>query len=140
MKKYFKVLSFFLIIGIMMQSCKEDKKAPSLENQVTEQEANAASWNQVQKQLNTLDMTYVHKKSIKRTPELPGNLSQIPNYNDWELPDLGGNWYVATADADGAYRGILAGCALGGAFGSMVPAIGNVAGALEDLLLVLFFL
>ena len=64
MKKYFYGFVIFLFMGITMQSCKEDKTAPSLENQVTQQKANAASWKQVQQQLKTLDMSYgLTKKS-----------------------------------------------------------------------------
>lgn len=104
-------------MGITMQSCKEDTNAPSLENQVTQPKANVASWNQVQQQLKALDMSYGLTKNIRRAPCIPEGIDQVLYYNNWELDDMGFNWAVANADADGVYEGITAGGGMGAAIG-----------------------
>lgn len=131
-------------MGITMQSCKEDKNAPSLENQVTQQKANAASWKQVQQQLKTLDMSYGLTKNIRRAPGIPEGIDQVPNYDDWELADMGLSWGVAQADADGfckgaqtfggigAAVGFIGGGPVGSAWGTLIGGVGGglVVGAI----------
>lgn len=85
-----------------MQSCKDDQNAPSLENQTTQQEANTASWNHVQQQLNALDMSYGLTKNIRRSPSVPGSLTQVSDYSNWDFNNMGFNWAIAAADAVGA--------------------------------------
>ena len=125
MKKYFYYLMIFLIIGVSMQSCKEDKNAPANETIASQNANQSASWNQVEQQLKALDMSYGLTKNIRRSPSIPGGIEEVPNYTDWELTDMGFSWGVAAADADGACTGIGAGLGLGGAIGSAIPAIGT---------------
>lgn len=124
MKKYFYGLVIFLFIGITMQSCKEGKNAPSLEKQTTQQEANTASWNQVQQQLNALDMSYGLTKNIRRAPGLPGNIDQVPYHNNWELADMGFSWgHVIVEDAIGAAEGASRGYEYGGKWGALIGGV-----------------
>ena len=129
MKKYFYYLMIFLILGVSMQSCKEDKNAPANETIASQNANQSASWNQVEQQLKALDMSYGLTKNIRRSPSIPGGIEEVPNYTNWELTDMGFSWGVAAADADGACTGIEAGLGLGGAIGSVFPGIGTSAGA-----------
>ena len=132
MKKYFYGLVIFLFIGITMQSCKEEKNAPSLENQTTQQEANTASWNHVQQQLNALDMSYGLTKNIRRAPSVPGNLAQISDYTNWDFTNMGFSWgRVITADAIGAAEGADKGYGYGGKWGALAGGI--IVGGLYSL-------
>lgn len=120
MKKYFYGFVIFLFIGITLQSCQEDKNAPSLENQVTQQKANVASWNHVQQQLKTLDMSYGLTKNIRRAPGIPETYEYIPSCSNLIFPNRRG-WEIARADAEGA--------SYGSDLGSFWGARGRVIGA-----------
>lgn len=107
MKKYYYGLVIFLVMGITMQSCKEDTNAPSLENQVTQSKANVASWNQVQQQLNALDISYgfkTGKPSLRRTPDALETYEYILSCSSRTYPYRRG-WEIAKADAEGASYG-----------------------------------
>lgn len=121
MKKYFYGLMIFLFMGIMMQLCKEETNSPSLETKNTQQETDMASWNQVQQQLNALDMSYGLTKNIRRSPSVPGSLGQVTEYTNWDFNNMGFNWGVPKADAEGF-------CSGAGAAGGICSGIGFLSG------------
>ena len=124
MKKYFYYLMIFLIIGVSMQSCKEDKNAPANETIASQNANQSASWNQVEQQLKALDMSYGLTKNIRRSPSIPGGIEEVPNYTNWELTDMGFSWgTIIAADAIGAGRGSQKGHDMWGRPGSIVGAV-----------------
>ena len=124
MKKYFYYLMIFLIIGVSMQSCKEDKNAPANETIASQNANQSASWNQVEQQLKALDMSYGLTKNIRRSPSIPGGIEEVPNYTDWELSDMGFSWgTIIAADAIGAGRGSKKGHDMWGRPGAIVGGV-----------------
>ena len=118
MKKYFNVVSFILIIGMIMQSCKEEQAVSMTEKTVTPKKVvrmNQNSYEQLLEDLDDLDSSYGLT-----------SVSEISEYEDWDFTDIEGSWEVAAADVNGACAGIAAGAAGGAAIGA---AVGGPAGA-----------
>jgi len=106
MKKYFYYLMIFLILGVSMQSCKEDKNAPANETIASQNANQSASWNQMEQQLKALDMSYGLTKNIRRSPSIPGGIEEVPNYTNWDFNNMGSAWGIAKDDLGGFCGGV----------------------------------
>lgn len=81
MKKYFNVLTLFLTLGLMMQSCKEEINIPTIEETTpTAKKAarmNQNSYAQLLDDLDNLDLSYGLS-----------SVSEISEYEDYVFIDL----------------------------------------------------
>lgn len=118
MKKYFNVLSFFLLFGIMMPACNEKPDVSTTKKSPVNKKVmrmNRSSYNQLLEDLDDLDISFGLT-----------SVSEISEFEGWDFTDIGGSWEVTAADANGACAGIGAGAAGGAAIGA---AVGGPAGA-----------
>lgn len=128
MKKYFNVVSFILIIGMIMQSCKEEQAVSMTEKTVTPKKVvrmNQNSYEQLLEDLDDLDSSYGLT-----------SVSEISEYEDWDFTDAGTDWDIVSADAEGASAGAEIGKTIGGTKGAIIGAvIGGAVGSLAEFFL-----
>lgn len=123
MKKYFNVLTLFLTIGLMMQSCKEEINIPTVE-EITPTAKKAARMNQnsyaqLLDDLDNLDLSYGLS-----------SVSEISDYENWDFSNTGGSLGIVAADAEGACHGADIGERIGGTWGAVIGAV--VVGAVSS--------
>lgn len=122
MKKYVSVVSLFLIIGIMMQSCKDELNVSATNKTATPQKVarmNQNSYARLLEDLDDLDSSYGLT-----------SVNEITGYSDWDFTDAGDSWSVVAADAEGACNGADIGERIGGKWGAVIGAV--VVGAVSS--------
>lgn len=123
MKKFINLFTLFLIMGLMMQSCKEERNTPTVDDstKITKKalRMNQDAYDHILIDLDNLDLSYGFS-----------SVSEISTYEDWDITEAGGSWGVAAEDAKGACEGVCAGAVLSG--GNVVAAgiTGLVVGAI----------
>lgn len=116
MKKFINLFTLFLFIGLMMQSCKEERNTPTVDDstKITKKalRMNQDAYDQILMDLDNLDLSYGFS-----------SVSEISTYEDWDFTEVGGCWGVFAADAEGACHGADIGERIGGKWGAVIGAV-----------------
>lgn len=128
MKRYFNLVSFILIAGMVMQSCKEELAVSSAGKTVPPKKVvrmSQNSYEQLLEELDDLDLSYGLT-----------SVSEIAEYEGWDFADMGSDWDIVSADAEGANAGAEIGKEIGGTKGAIIGAvIGGAVGSLAEFFL-----